>query len=182
MWSSCRQRARNRPECAERICLGESRGIPAGKCRESRTYLRACWTSLAAFSGPEPPLGLVLILNNLNFFFSPSVSASFSAAPSRLASLRENKPFRDFLDVTFFAISASCWRKTCRGRPNYCGRLSRAGDICSCGSRWCRTWSSGVRTRPLRLCVIGVCALVAFGCFTLEFMGNVTKCIIKFTF
>lgn len=75
----------------------------AGESRECCTYLRACWSSLAAFSGP---LALFLILNSLNLFFSPSVSASLSAAPSRLASLLENKPFRDFLDELFFAISA----------------------------------------------------------------------------
>lgn len=130
---------------------------------EGCAYLFTCWSSLVAFSAPEPPFDLFLILNSLNFFFSPSVSASLSAAPSRLASLLENKPFRDFLDELFFAIAAG-WvvGKTRVGGLQLMGeelqrksqlashgRLLQTGDICSCGSRRCRMWSSGERTRPL---------------------------------
>lgn len=73
-----------------------------------QTYLgNTCWFSLAGFSNTGPVLDFLLNLKNRNLLLSPSVlSASFSVVSRRLASLLENKFFKDLLDG-LFAISAA---------------------------------------------------------------------------
>lgn len=61
------------------------------------TYLCSC-----CFPEAESFFDFDMSFKNLNFFFSPSVlCTSFSAGSARLASLLENKLFRDFLGELF---------------------------------------------------------------------------------
>lgn len=87
--------------------VGDTRrpaSVAHGQQCASGTYLCACGLSLVGFSVAEPLLDFVFNLKNLNFFFSTSF---FSAGAFKLASLLENKLFRDFLVELFFAISAN---------------------------------------------------------------------------